>query len=53
MNTTIVPFTFTLICYTIRAYSLEHKKRYNIVIIGEDKYIYVLQQVRTDFPLRV
>ena len=37
--------------YTKRAYSLEHKKRYNIVT-GEEKYIiYVLHQVRTDFPL--
>ena len=38
--------------YTIRVYGLEHKKRRNIVI-GEEKYIYVLQQVRKDFPLRV
>ena len=37
---------------TIRAFSLEHKKCYNIVI-GEDKYIYVLQPVRRDFLLRV
>ena len=44
-NSAIVP-------YTIMAYSLEHKKRYNIVI-GEEKYIYVLQQVRRDFPLHV
>ena len=28
--------------YTIKAYTLEHKKRYNIVI-GEEKYIYLLQ----------
>ena len=38
--------------YTIKAYSLEHKKRYNIVIC-EEKYIYVLREVRRDFPLRV
>ena len=31
--------------YTIRAHSLEHKKCYNIVI-GKDKYIYVLQVLR-------
>ena len=31
--------------------SLEHKKRYNIVI-GEEKYIYVLQEVQRDIPLR-
>ena len=32
--------------YTIRAYSLEqHKQCYNIVI-GKEKYIYILQQVR-------
>ena len=35
-----------------KAYSLEHKKCYNIVI-GKDKYIYILQQVRRDFLLRV
>ena len=35
--------------YTIRAYSLEHKKRQNIVIGEEEKYIiYVLQQVLVD-----
>ena len=38
--------------YTSRAYSLEHKKFYNIVI-GKEKYIYVSQQVRRDFLLRV
>ena len=36
--------------YTVKAYSLEHKKRYNIVI-GKEKCIYGLQQVRKDFPL--
>ena len=33
-------------------HGLEHKERYNIVI-GEEDYIYVLQQVRRDFPLRL
>ena len=36
----------------MKAYSPEHKKRENIVS-GEEKYIYVLQQIRTGFPLRV
>ena len=36
--------------FKIKAYSLEHKERYNIVI-GEEKCIYVLQQVRRDFLL--
>ena len=33
--------------YSIKAYNLEHKQRYNIVI-GKEKYIYILQQVRRD-----
>ena len=33
--------------YAIKTFSLEHKKCYNIVI-GKDKYIYILQQVRRD-----
>ena len=37
--------------YTIKAYSLEHKQCYNIVI-DEEKYIYILQ-VRRDILLRV
>ena len=46
-NTMKVPSTLK------RDYSLEHKKRYNIVI-GKEKDIYVLQQVvRRDFLLRV
>ena len=32
--------------HTIRAYSLEHKKRYKIVIGQEEKYIYLQQYVR-------
>ena len=35
--------------YTIKAYSLEHTQCYNIVI-GKEKYIYILQQVRRDIP---
>ena len=38
--------------YTIRACSLEHKQCYTIVI-GKEKYIYILQQVRRDILLRV
>ena len=38
--------------YTIRAYSLEHKQYYNIVI-GKEKCIYILPQVRRDILLRV
>ena len=30
--------------YTIRAYSLEHKKCYNNVVIGKEKYIYIAPQ---------
>ena len=36
--------------YSIKAYSLEHKQCYNIVI-GKEKYIYILQQVRRDILL--
>ena len=36
---------------TIGAFSLEHKERYDI-IIGEERYIYVLQQVPRDFLSR-
>ena len=42
------------VVYTIEAFSLEHKKCYNVVT-GKEKYIiYVLQKVRRDFllPLR-
>ena len=38
--------------YTIKAYSLEHEQCYNIVI-GKEKYIYILEQVRRDILLRV
>ena len=38
--------------YKIKASSLEHKNRYKFVI-GENKCIYVSQQVRRYFPLRV
>ena len=39
--------------YTVKAFSLAHRKCYNIVI-GKEKYMfYVLQQVRRDFLLRV
>ena len=38
--------------YKIKASSLEHKNRYKFVI-GENKCIYVSQQVRRDCPLRV
>ena len=38
--------------YTIKAYSLEHKQCYNIVI-GKEKNIYILQQVHSDTLLRL
>ena len=34
--------------YSIKAYNLEHKQCYNIVI-GKEKYVYILQ-VRRDIP---
>ena len=34
--------------YTIRAYSLEHKERYGI-IIGEEWYVFILQQAPRHF----
>ena len=30
--------------YTIRALSLEHKQCYNNIVIGKNKYMYILQQ---------
>ena len=38
--------------YTTSSYSLEHKKYHNIVI-GKEKYIYILQQVRRDILLMI
>ena len=50
---TIIYSNSALDPYTIKVYSsLEHKQCYNI-IIGKEKYIYILQQVRRDIPLRV
>ena len=47
----LVPSAFL---YTVKAFSLAHRKCYNIVFGKKDKYIfYVLQQVRRDFLLRV
>ena len=42
----------TIDLYTIKVYSLEHKQCYNIVI-GKEKYSYILQQVRRDILLHV
>ena len=36
----------------IDPYSLEHKQCYNNIVIGKEKYIYILQQVRRDILLR-
>ena len=33
--------------------SVEHKQCCNIIVIGKDRYIYILQQVRRDIPLRI
>ena len=38
---------------TIRVYNLEHEKKCNTIVIVKKKYIYILQQVRRDFLLRV
>ena len=48
----IIYINGVIVPYTIKAYSLEHKKRYNIVI-NKEKIINVLQQVPRDFLLRV
>ena len=36
--------------YILHVYSLEYKKCYNI-LVGKEKYIYIVQQVRSDFLL--
>ena len=47
LNSAIDPYL-----YNKGTHSLEHKKR-NYIVVGTEKYIYVIEQVRKDFLQRV